>query len=72
VFGPLPRLHRLLVVLTVLAVGVTSGIWMAHFFTLPAAAAAGALWGALAGVGLGYLLLHDFHHRPRVARVRRP
>jgi len=71
VFGPLPALHRLLVLATVLAVGITSGVWIAHFSTVPAAAAAGAAWGALAGLLLGYVLLHDFHHRPRAVRVRR-
>jgi hypothetical protein len=71
VFGPLPRLHRLLVVITVLAVGIASGIWVAQFSSLSAAAAAGAGWGALAGILLGFVLLHDFHHRPRPVRVRR-
>ncbi|ABL82663.1 hypothetical protein Noca_3161 [Nocardioides sp. JS614] len=70
-FGPLPPLHRMLVIATVLAVGVVSGIWIAQFASAPAAAAAGAAWGALAGLLLGYVLLHDFHHRPRAVRVRR-
>jgi hypothetical protein len=71
VFGPLPQLHRLLVVLTAVVVGVASGLWVAQFSALPAAAIAGTLWGAIAGIGLGYVLLHDFHHRPRAIRVRR-
>jgi hypothetical protein len=71
VFGPLPRLHRMLVVLTALAVGIASGIWIAQFSSLPTAAVAGVGWGALAGLVLGFVLLHDFHHRPRPARVRR-
>jgi len=71
VFGPLPRLHRLLVVTTVLVVAVGSGAWLAHFTALPAAAAAGAAWGAVAGLLLSFVLLHDFHHRPRPARVVR-
>lgn len=70
-FGPLPRLHRLLVVLTAFAVSIASGAWIAHYSTLPAAVAAGAGWGALAGGLLGFVLLHDFHHRPRVVRVRK-
>ncbi|MDI6908988.1 hypothetical protein [Nocardioides sp.] len=61
----------MLVIVTVLAVGVGSGIWIAHFASAPAAAAAGAAWGALAGLLLGYVLLHDFHHSPRPVRVRR-
>lgn len=70
-FGPLPQLHRLLVVITTLAVGVASGIWMSQTASLPFAAAAGAGWGALAGGLLGYVLLHDFHHRAHPVRVRR-
>ena len=70
-FGPLPRLHSLLVVITVLAVGIVSGIWVAQSSSLPAAAAAGAGWGALSGILLGYVLLHDFQHRLRPVRVRR-
>lgn len=70
-FGPLPPLYRMLVVVTVLAVGMVSGIWIAQFAAAPAAALAGAAWGGLAGVLLGYVLLHDFHHRPRPVRVRR-
>ena len=70
VFGPLPRLHRLLVVVTAVAVGIAWGVWIAQFSTLPAAAAAGAAWGGLAGVLLGFVLLHDFHHRPKPIRVQ--
>jgi hypothetical protein len=71
VFGPLPQLHRLLVVLTAVLVGGASGLWIAQFSSLPAAAVAGVLWGVLAGIAIGYVLLHDFHHRPRAVRVRR-
>jgi membrane associated rhomboid family serine protease len=71
VFGPLPQLHRVLVVLTALAVGIASGAWIAHYSPLPIAAVAGALWGALAGVLLGFVLLHDFRHRGHRVRVRR-
>lgn len=70
-FGPLPRLHRMLVLTTVVLVAVASGAWLAHFTALPAAAAAGAAWGAIAGLLLAYVLLHDFHRRPRAARVVR-
>lgn len=70
-FGPLPPLYRMLVIATVFAVGIVSGIWIAQFATASAAAVAGALWGGLAGALLGFVLLHDFHHRPRPVRVRR-
>jgi len=61
----------MLVVITTLAVGVACGVWMSQTTSLPFAAAGGAGWGALAGVLLGYVLLHDFHHRAHPARVRR-
>lgn len=69
--GPLPQLHRLLLLLTVLAVGIASGAWIAHYAVLPVAATAGAGFGAVAGLLLGYLLIHDWSHRPRPVRVRR-
>jgi hypothetical protein len=71
VFGPLPRLHQLLVLVTTLAVGIVSGIWIAQFTSAPVASAAGAAWGALAGGLLGFVLLHDFHHRTHAVRARR-
>lgn len=70
-FGPLPQFHRVLVVLTTLVVGVLSGAWIAHFSPMPVAAVAGAAWGAVAGLLLSYVLVHDFHHHPRAVRVRR-
>ncbi len=70
-FGPLPQLHRLLLVAAALLVGVASGAWLAHFTALPVAASAGALIGAVAGVLLAYALVHDFHDRARPVRVRR-
>lgn len=70
-FGPLPRLHKVLVVTVALAVGLIAGFWFVHSTPLPALVAAGIGWGVLTGVLLAYLLLHDFHHRPRPVRVRR-
>jgi len=70
VFGPLPQLHRLLVVVTALVVGVLSGVWLAQLIEGPSLVAAGIGWGLLAGLLLNYVLLHDFHH-PRAVRVRR-
>lgn len=70
-FGPLPRLHRLLVVVTALVVGMISGVWLAQVIAGPALVAAGVGWGLLAGLMLNYVLLHDFQHRPRPVRVRR-
>lgn len=71
VFGPLPRLHRLLVIVTALVVGVLSGIWLVEIVGAPILIGAGIGWGILAGLLLNYVLLHDFHQRTRPVRVRR-
>jgi hypothetical protein len=71
VFGPLPHLHRMLVVITALVVGMLSGIWLAQVIAGPALIAGGIGWGLLAGLLLNYVLLHDFHRRPQPVRVRR-
>ena len=70
-FGPLPKLHRLLVIATALAVGVLSGMWLVAVTGPAFGVAAGIGWGLLAGLLLNYVLLHDFHHRARPLRVRR-
>ncbi|WP_243057367.1 hypothetical protein [Nocardioides sp. SR21] len=69
--GPLPRLHRLLVVAVALIVAIASGAWVAHFSPLPVAAVAGAMWGFFAGIVLAYVLVHDFHAHPHPVRLRR-
>lgn len=71
VLGPLPRLHRLLLIATVLVVGIASGAWIALFTPLPVAVTAGTLVGAVAGLLLGYLLVHDFSQPTRNLRVHR-
>lgn len=71
VLGPLPRLHRLLLTATVLVVGIASGAWIALFTPLPVAVTAGAMVGAVAGLLLGYLLVHDFSQPTRSLRVHR-
>jgi hypothetical protein len=68
--APLPRLHRVVLTLLVLALGISGGVAAAQVwgFSLPVG---GLLVGSLAGLGMGYLLVHDFHHEPRPARVLR-
>ena len=72
VFGPLPKLHRLLVIAVALAVGVLSGMWLVTVTGTGTTAGvlAGIGWGLLAGLMLDYVLLHDFH-QARPVRVRR-
>jgi trimethylamine:corrinoid methyltransferase-like protein len=71
VLGPLPALHRLLVVGVVLVVGVCAGAWIVHFTPLEVAAPAGALIGAVAGVLAGVALVHDFSPGRHVRQRRR-
>ena len=71
VLGPLPRLHRLLLITTVLVVGVASGAWVALFTPLPVAVTAGIALGAVAGLLLAYLLVHDFSQPARPVHVHR-
>ncbi len=70
-FGPLPPLHQMLVAVATLAVGIASGLWIVHVTGVPALIYAGLGWGLLAGILLSVVLLHDFQHTPRPARVRR-
>ncbi|MFC7494813.1 MULTISPECIES: hypothetical protein [unclassified Nocardioides] len=70
-FGPLPPLHRLLVIVTALVVGMLSGVWMVEVLDAPVLIGAGIGWGLLAGLLLNFVLLHDFHPRTRPVRVRR-
>lgn len=69
--GPLPQLHRMLMLVTALVVGVASGAWIAHFTVLPVAVTVGASFGAVAGLLLGYVLVHDFAHGRPARAVRR-
>ncbi|MET0523171.1 MAG: hypothetical protein ABWZ91_00090 [Nocardioides sp.] len=66
--APLPRLHRIIVVASVLLIGVIAGVWVAQAWSLPAG---GLLVGTGAGLVVAFLLTHDFHHRPRPVRVQR-
>jgi hypothetical protein len=70
-FGPLPLLHRLLVISLSLLTGIASGAWLAHVTSLPMAVDSGAALGCLAGAMVAYTLVHDFHHQPRAVRIDR-
>lgn len=70
-FGPLPRLHRILVLLAALAVGIVSGIWVVHVTGIPALVGTGVGWGFLAGMLLDFVLVHDFHRRGKPVEVDR-
>lgn len=70
--GPLPPLHRALLITAVLLVGIAAGAWIVHFAAPAVAATAGAGFGAIAGLLVGVVLVHDFsHHERRPVRVLR-
>ncbi|WP_109509938.1 YtxH domain-containing protein [Nocardioides speluncae] len=69
-FGPLPRLHRVALIAAAILFFVVAGMWLAEVTPVPVVAR-GILIGAAAGVVVAYLLVHDFHHAPRPARIHR-
>ncbi len=69
--GPLPYLHRLLLVCIALVVSGGIGAWFGNLPAVPVGVSLGVLVGLVAGVGASYLLLHDFRHGgAHPARVR--
>lgn len=71
-FGPLPTLHKLALVLAALVVGAGIGLWMGVMPEVPLNVRVGLLTGTGVGVVAAFALVHDFHERQsRQARVRR-
>lgn len=68
--APLPRLYRLLLTLVVLGLGLLAGVVAAQIWGLHLPLG-GLLVGSAAGLAIGFLLVHDFHHQPRPVRVTR-
>jgi hypothetical protein len=69
--GPLPRLHRLVLVAISICSGVLAGAWIAHATPLPVAVSMGALAGGLLGPLVAYALVHTSPAEPRPIRVTR-
>jgi hypothetical protein len=70
--GPLPALHRFVLVLAALVVCVGIGFWFGAVPQVPLNLRLGLLAGGAAGVAAAFVLVHDFHQRHvRPARVRR-
>lgn len=74
--GPLPYLHRLVLVASALLVGMGLGAWAGILPVVPVRVVPGVLLGVVAGIGVAFLMVHDFHSRSvqprtRPARVRR-
>ena len=70
--GPLPTLHRFVLVLTALVVCVGIGLWFGAIPEVPLNLRLGLIAGGAAGAAAAFALVHDFHHREaRPARARR-
>jgi predicted histidine transporter YuiF (NhaC family) len=70
--GPLPALHRYLLVLAALVVCMGIGLWFGAVPEIPLNLRVGLVAGAAAGVAAAFVLVHDFHQRQgRAARARR-
>jgi hypothetical protein len=59
-FGPLPVLYRILLVIGVLTFWIGLGLWSGLVPYLPVSVVTGVVVGALAGLVTVYVLLHDF------------
>ena len=71
-FGPLPALHRLVLVAGALLVGTGIGFWLGAVPEVPLNLRVGLVAGTTAGIAAAFVLVHDFHHRQaRPVRVRR-
>ena len=70
-FGPLPRLYRLLMIAVALVVFLGVGAWVGHLTVVPVPLPVGALLGALAGVLVAWALIHAPHPPQRQSARRR-
>ncbi|MCP3421115.1 hypothetical protein [Nocardioides pinisoli] len=70
--GPLPALHKYLLVIAALVVCVGLGLWVGAVPEIPLNLRVGLAAGAAAGIAVAFVLVHDFHQRQgRTARARR-
>jgi len=71
--GPLPTLHRFVLVLAALLVCAGLGVWAGLVNEVPVGVSDGILAGLAAGLGAAYLLVHDVRRVAHPARAdRRP
>ncbi|WP_028658887.1 hypothetical protein [Nocardioides insulae] len=71
-FGPLPALHRALVVAVTLLAGIACGVWLGRH--LPVSEVSAGALGVMAGILIAYLVVRDAHHgehEPRRVRSSR-
>lgn len=71
-FGPLPTLHRVVLVLAALVVCTGIGFWVGLMPEIPLNLRVGLVVGTAAGAMAAFVLVHDFHERQsRPSRARR-
>jgi outer membrane lipoprotein SlyB len=68
-FGPLPLLHKVVLVAITLLGGVIAGAWVAHMTRLSVAVSVGALAGGVLGLVTAYAVIHQ--PQPRTIRIHR-
>ena len=71
--GPLPTLHRFLIILGALVVCVGIGFWVGAVPEIPLNLRVGLIAGTAAGIAAAFVLVHDFRERqshPARARKR--
>ena len=70
--GPLPTLHRFLIILGALVVCVGIGFWVGAVPEIPLNLRVGLVAGTAAGIAAAFVLVHDFRERQsRPARARK-
>lgn len=71
VLGPLPKIYRVIVLVSALLLFVGAGAWAAFMLPYPILVSAGASVGLAVGAVIAYLLLHTPHSAAETRRVRR-
>ncbi len=61
--GPLPALHRIILVLGAVLVCTGIGLWFGVMPEVPLDVRAGLLAGTATGAAAAFVLVHDFHER---------
>jgi len=61
--GPLPALHRIVLVLSALLVCIGIGVWLGVMPEVALNVRRGLIAGAATGLAAAFALVHDFHER---------